>query len=291
MLAALLAAALAFTAEDASLAYKTASRLVAEHTPRDAGTRRAHLAADFLMDAASAAGADVRRDAFSAKTPKGERSFVNLYAEFQVDPAAPWTIVLSHYDTKPGVKCPGANDGASTSGLLVALAGRLASCREGRGNVMLVWTDGEECMEAYLENDGFWGSKRAAAMVKERGLKVAGVVCADMLGDKNLAISIPKNSSPALAQVALAAAKRAGAADKVSLSPLLVKDDHVAFLNLGFRAMDLIDFEYGSAPGLNDYWHTEKDTMDKVSVKSLESSGRLLVEIISALSPRKGIDE
>ena len=128
MLAALLAAALAFTAEDASLAYSTAARLFAEHTPRDAGTRRAHLAADFLMDAASAAGADVRRDAFSAKTPKGERSFVNLYAEFQVDPAAPWTIVLSHYDTKPGVKCPGANDGASTSGLLVALAGRLASC-------------------------------------------------------------------------------------------------------------------------------------------------------------------
>ena len=69
----------------------------------------------------------------------------------------------------------------------------------------------------------------------------------------------------------------------MSLSPLLVKDDHVAFLNLGFRAMDLIDFEYGSAPGLNDYWHTEKDTMDKVSVKSLETAGRLLVEIIASL--------
>ena len=129
MLAALLAAALAFTAEDASLAYSTAARLVAEHTPRDAGTRRAHLAADFLMDAASAAGADVRRDAFAAKTPKGERSFVNLYAEFPVDPDGPWTIVLSHYDTKPGVKCPGANDGASTSGLLVALAGCRADFR------------------------------------------------------------------------------------------------------------------------------------------------------------------
>jgi hypothetical protein len=45
----------------------------------------------------------------------------------------------------------------------------------------------------------------------------------------------------------------------------------------------LIDFEYGSAPGLNDYWHTERDTMDKVSVKSLETAGRLLVEIIASL--------
>ena len=284
MLAALLAAALAFTAEDASLAYSTAARLVAEHTPRDAGTRRAHLAANFLMDAASAAGADVRRDAFTAKTPKGERGFVNLYAEFPVDPDGPWTILLSHYDTKPGVKCPGANDGASTSGLLVALAGRLASCREGRGNVMLVWTDGEECMEAYLENDGFWGSMRAAQMVKETGRRVAGVVCIDMIGDRDLGISIPKNSTPSLAQLALKAAGRAGVADKVSPSPLLVKDDHVAFLNAGFPAIDLIDFEFGSEPGLNDYWHTEKDTMDKLSRKSLEQSGRLVAELIKLLS-------
>ena len=284
MLALLLAAAFAFTAEDASLAYSTAARLVAEHTPRDAGTRRAHMAADYLADAAGAAGASVRKDRFSAKTPKGVRDFVNLYAEFPVDPDGPWTIVLSHYDTKPGVKCPGANDGASTSGLLVALARKLALCREGRGNVMLVWTDGEECMEAYLEDDGFWGSIRAAKMVKDKGWRVAGVICIDMIGDRDLAISIPKNSTPALAQLALKAAESAGVADIVSLSPLLVKDDHVAFLNAGFPAIDLIDFEFGSAPGLNDYWHTEKDTMDKVSRKSLEQSGRLVAELIKLLS-------
>jgi hypothetical protein len=284
MFALLLAAAFAFTAEDASLAYSTAARLVAEHTPRDAGTRRAHMAADYIKDAATAAGANVVCDRFSAKTPKGVRDFVNLYAEFPVDSNGPWTIVLSHYDTKPGVKCPGANDGASTSGILVSLARRLASCREGRGNVMLVWTDGEECMEAYLENDGFWGSMRAAQMVKETGRRVAGVICIDMIGDKDLAISIPKNSTPALAQLTLKAAGRAGVADKVSLSPLLVKDDHVAFLNAGFPAIDLIDFEFGSEPGLNDYWHTEKDTMDKVSRKSLEQSGRLVAELIKLLS-------
>lgn len=284
MFALLLAAAFAFTAEDASIAYSTAARLVAEHTPRDAGTRRAHMAADYIKGAATAAGANVVCDRFSAKTPKGVRDFVNLYAEFPVDPDGPWTIVLSHYDTKPGVKCPGANDGASTSGLLVALARKLALCREGRGNVMLVWTDGEECMEAYLEDDGFWGSIRAAKMVKDKGRRVAGVICIDMIGDRDLGISIPKNSTPALAQLALKAAESAGVADIVSLSPLLVKDDHVAFLNAGFPAIDLIDFDFGSAPGLNDYWHTEKDTMDKVSRKSLEQSGRLVVELIRRLT-------
>ena len=283
MLSLLLAASLAFTPADARLAYTTADRLVADHTPRDPGTPRAQLAANFLLDAASATGADVRRDRFTAKTPKGARLFTNLMAEFKGSPDAPWVVVVSHYDTKPGTKCPGANDGASTSGLLVGLANALGDWKTPRGNVMLVWTDGEECMSVYGENDGLWGSRRAAQVLKDRELKVCAIVCVDMLGDKDLNISIPKNGSPALANIALAAAKKAGAADKVSQSPLLVKDDHVPFLEAGFNAVDIIDFEYGSAPGLNDYWHTEKDTMDKVSEKSLQTAGEIVVQMIEAL--------
>jgi Zn-dependent M28 family amino/carboxypeptidase len=285
MLALLLAASLAFSAEDAALAYSTAARLVSEHTPRDAGTRAGRLAADYILKAAKDAGAEAVRDEFAAMTPKGECKFVNVYAEFKGDPSAPWTVVVSHYDTKPGVKCPGANDGASTSGLLVALAVRLSACKERRGNVMLLWTDGEECMQAYREDDGFWGSKRAATKLKEKGVKVAGVVCVDMVGDRNLAISIPRNSSPALAKIALEAAKRAGVQDKVSKSDILVKDDHVPFMEAGFPAIDLIDFDYGSKPGLNDWWHTEKDTMDKVSRDSLECAGKLVAEMLNILAP------
>ena len=154
MVSALLAASLVFSPADASLACTTAVQLVERHTPRDSGTTRSMLAANFLLDAASAAGADVRRDMFVAKTPKGERRFTNLVATFKVSPGAPWVVLVSHYDTKPGVDCPGANDGASTSGLLVALAGILRSQRSLRDNVMLIWTDGEECMTAYMEDDG-----------------------------------------------------------------------------------------------------------------------------------------
>ena len=283
MLSLLLAASLAFTSNDARLAHTTADRLVADHTPRDAGTPRAQLAANFLLDAASATGADVRRDRFTAKTPKGARLFTNLVAEFKGSPDAPWVVVVSHYDTKPGTKCPGANDGASTSGLLVGLANALSNWKTPRGNVMLVWTDGEECMEAYGEDDGLWGSRRAAQVIKDRELKVRAVICVDMLGDKDLNIMIPKNGSPALAKIALYAAKKAGAADKVSLSAFRVTDDHVPFIEAGFKAVDLIDFDYGTAPGQNDYWHTEKDTMDKVSEKSLQTAGEIVTQMIEAL--------
>ena len=283
MFSALLAASLVFSQADANLAFKTATGLVENHTPRDSGTTRSMLAANYLLDAASAAGADVRRDMFVAKTPKGERRFTNLVASFKRNPDAPWVVLVSHYDTKTGVDCPGANDGASTSGLLVALAGVLYNHRTQNDNVMLIWTDGEECMNAYVEDDGLWGSRHAAKSLKESGVTVKAVICLDMLGDKDLHVSIPKNSSPALSKIALAAAKKAGVADKVSRVDLLVKDDHVPFLEAGFKAIDLIDFEYGSAPGLNDHWHTDKDTVDKISEESLFTAGKLVVGMLDIL--------
>lgn len=281
--AAILAAALAFEPADARFAYDTAKDFVAKCTPRDAGTVRGRIAANYLLDAASRTGADVALDRFVAETPKGKRNFTNLTAEFKNDPDGEWTVLVSHYDTKSGVRCPGANDGASTSALLVALARRLCEWRTPRGNVMLVWTDGEECMQSYSENDGLWGSKRAAKQLKESGRKVKAVVCLDMLGDADLNISIPGNTSPALRKIALYAAKKARLAGRVAEIPELVLDDHVPFLKAGFKSVDLIDFAYGSAPGANDYWHTENDTVEHISEKSLLESGKLTAEILNVL--------
>lgn len=283
MVSVLLAATLAFTPSDANLAYRTARDFTEKCTPRDAGTPGGQYAANFILDAASATGADVRKDTFVAPTPKGPKTFTNLVSEFKSDPADDWIVLVSHYDTKPGVACPGANDGASTTGLLVALAEVLGRCRPQKGNVMLLWTDGEECMKAYDDRDGFWGSKHAAAKLKAEGRNVQAVICLDMLGDKDLNVSLPRNSSPTLRKTVLDAAKRAGAAGLVKEVDELVKDDHTAFLAAGFRAVDLIDFDYGSAPGKNDYWHTERDTVDKISEQSLLTVGNVVVEMLKDL--------
>lgn len=280
MTALALAAALAFTPADARLAHETARELVERHTPRDSGTAGGAAAANFLLDAASAAGADVAIDRFGAMTPRGWRTFTNLEGRYVADRSADWVVLVAHYDTKTGVDCPGANDGASASGLLVALAGAFCERRPKGLNAMFIWTDGEECFEAYGDGDGFWGSKRAARRLKESGRKVRAVVCLDMLGDRDLNIVVPRNGTPSLRRMALEAARDAGLGHKVSPTRDLVKDDHVPFLREGFAAVDLIDFDYGSAPGLNDYWHTPHDTMDKVSEKSLEESGRLVVRLI-----------
>ena len=277
----LLSASLVFSPADARLSYETARGLVETCTPRDAGTIRGRIAANRLLDAASASGADVRRDVFRAMTPKGEREFTNLYAQFKSDdPDARWVILVSHYDTKPGANCPGANDGASTSGLLVGVANAFANWETPRGNLLLVWTDGEECMNSYSECDGLWGSKRAAEFVSQRGLRVQAVICLDMLGDADLSISVPANGSEALAKIAVAASARAGFPSLVRRTGDSVKDDHVPFLKKGYKAIDLIDFSYG--PG-NSFWHTPEDTIDKVSPNSLLKSGRVVVEMLNIL--------
>ena len=284
MLAALplaLAAALAFTPQDAHVAYEVARDLTEGYAPRDAGTIRGRIAAHRILDRASMTGADVRRDIFRANTPRGMREFVNLYAECKGGVSTSrWVVVVSHFDTKPGSGCPGANDGASTSGLLVGLAQAFLRAREQAGNILLVWTDGEECMESYGPNDGLWGSRRAVEYVHAKQRDVRAVICVDMLGDSDLSISVPANGTEPLAKIAVCAAARAGFPGLVKMIPEHVKDDHEAFLEKGYKAIDLIDFSYG--PG-NSYWHTDKDTMDHVSEESLLKSGRVLTEILNIL--------
>ena len=162
----------------------------------------------------------------------------------------------------------------------MGIANAFSNWETPRGNLLLVWTDGEECMHSYADSDGLWGSKRAAEFVAQRNLKVQAVICLDMLGDKDLSISVPANGSAALAKIAVVASGRAGFPGLVRRSSDSVKDDHVPFLKKGYKAIDLIDFSYGPD---NSYWHTPNDTIDKVSVESLFKSGRVVVEMLNIL--------
>jgi len=54
-----------------------------------------------------------------------------------------------------------------------------------------------------------------------------------------------------------------------------IEDDHVPFLRRGVNALDLIDWDYGPA---NSYWHTDKDTIDKLGAESFRIVGKVLLE-------------
>ena len=278
------AAPVVFTKDDAHAAYEAAGDFVKACTPRHSGTLRCRLAAGWLLDRASWCGADASLDAFRDETPLGERQFANVVIEFPgTNTNDDWIVVMSHFDTPATARqpCAGANDGASTSGLLIALADVINRTGPHPDNIMLVWTDGEECAKAYGPNDGFHGSRHLVDQFREKRRRVKTAICLDMLGDKDLHIIVPGNSTPVLKKLALQAAEKAGLKNLLKVDDsLVVTDDHSAFLSAGCPAINFIDFDYG--PG-NAWWHTSEDTMDKVSEKSLLSSGRLVAAFLNIL--------
>jgi Zn-dependent M28 family amino/carboxypeptidase len=155
--------------------------------------------------------------------------------------------------------------------------------------VWLVFLDGEECLVNYGAHDGLHGSRHLAdKLVSEgRAAKVKAFILADMIGDKDLSVTIPRNSDPALMAAVFKAATEAGTRTVFSLCDYSILDDHQPFLDKGIPAIDLIDFQYGSSPGLNDYWHTPNDTLDKLSANSLEIVGQVILRALNDLPPSR----
>jgi Zn-dependent M28 family amino/carboxypeptidase len=151
-------------------------------------------------------------------------------------------------------------------------------------NVLIAFLDGEECLVRYGPNDGLHGSRQLAAEMKSEKANVKAVILVDMIGDRDLNIMIPRNGTATLRALALKAADAAGVRQYISLTDGAILDDHQPFLDAGFPAVDLIDFNYGSTPGANDYWHTPQDTLDKISPESLTITGRIVTEMLNYLS-------
>ncbi|MGH9568592.1 MAG: M28 family peptidase, partial [Candidatus Angelobacter sp.] len=63
-----------------------------------------------------------------------------------------------------------------------------------------------------------------------------------------------------------------------------VVDDHVPFARVGIPVADIIDIDYGYN---NAFHHTTEDTIDKLSPKSLQISGDVILETIRLLNGRK----
>ena len=251
--------------------------------PRVSGTEGAERAANNLAERLRALGVEAEIQEFRDRAPGGELVFRNVVGRI---PGTGGGMILfgSHYDTKAGIAedFEGANDSGSSTGLLLELARVFREDAPHAMEIRLAFFDGEECAEAYGPADGLHGSRRLAAQMEADGsLKaVAAMILLDMVGDRNLTVTIPRNSTPELVAKAFDAARAEGVRRAFQLYPGHILDDHVPFLERGVPAINLIDFHYGSATGLNDWWHTPEDTMDKLSAESLDVVGRVTARMV-----------
>jgi hypothetical protein len=276
---------LLFTDQHALQALSNVTAFVQACTPRDAMTPGAERAAQWLKDKLVSSGLKhATIDTFTDKTPLGEATFHNV--EAVIPGQTPRTILLlSHFDTKSGISpsFQGANDSSSSTGLLLELARIIATSGTPRYTLHIAFLDGEECRMNFDEQDGLHGSRHLARKMKQQKKDIAAVILMDMIGDRDLHIQLPHNGTGSLRACALRAADATGDRDHISPHDGLILDDHQPFLDQGFPAVDLIDFEYGDTPGKNNYWHTPGDTLDKLSAESLSITGRIVLEMINQL--------
>lgn len=198
-------------------------------------------------------------------------TFVNLIATFG-DHAAPSFLLCSHYDTKTfeTVRFVGANDGGSSTGLLLEMARVLAADPALARKTELVFFDGEEAFDNFTETDGLYGSHHFAGELRTVGKakQFHGGILFDMIGDHSLVVTLPPDSPSTLARNIFAAADALKLRDHFTYFQSSVTDDHTPLNAAGIPVIDLIDFDYPP-------WHTAEDTMDKISAESLETVGRV----------------
>ncbi|HPC20296.1 MAG: M28 family peptidase [Kiritimatiellae bacterium] len=263
-------------------------RRFVELGPREAGTPGAERAANYLLIRLREIGVEAEIQEFRDASPRGKTTFRNVLGRI---PGKSGQIILfgSHYDTKGGIEhFPGANDSGSSTGLLLELAKGFLAAAPHKMEIRFAFFDGEECQVHYGPADGFHGSRHLAGTMAADGrlTDIAAMILLDMVGDRNLTVTIPRNSTPWLAALAFETARAEGVRAYFQLFPGNIGDDHVAFYERGVPAINLIDFHFGSAPGRNDYWHTAEDTLDKVSAESLEIVGRVAARMAEAVAGR-----
>lgn len=248
--------------------------------PRPPGSAALQRCREYIERQLRGFGYQVEEDRFVAETPYGPKEMVNLIASKGGGKGV--VALASHYDTKymEGVNFVGADDGASSTGLLIELARVLYSSKSDF-DYWFVFLDGEEAFVEWSTFDSTYGSRHLARRWKKEGLvhRVKALILLDMIGDKNLGLVRDANSTDWLTNLVWDTARKNGLGGILSAHLTAVEDDHIPFLDAGIPSVDVIDLDYPP-------WHTEADTLDKISAESMEKVGRLVLAVLPALQTR-----
>jgi Zn-dependent M28 family amino/carboxypeptidase len=278
-----------YTRFNSQQAYAYTARIAGfgERWPGSPGHKKTE---DLIQQVLQKDGALVEVNDFSASTPRGPIAVRNIIGRFNAtsDPRQKIFILAGHYDTlfQPGFI--GANDGASSTAILLAFADVLAGHKT-KMQIWLVWTDLEEAIHAFDEQDGLYGSRHLAETLAAKGTtsRILGFFLLDMIGDKDLGVARETGSDRGLQDVIERAAKALGYSQYFFQYETDIIDDHVPFIRAGVPAVDVVDAMYGRMGPLFDamgeYHHSNADTMDKVSQHSLEVVGRTILLAVEML--------
>ena len=251
--------------------------------PRPAGSAALGKLQEYLEAELKSYGCDVDTDNFSADTPAGRLAMKNIVAKIPGD--TPGIILLgTHYDTKRLENFVGADDGGSSTAVMLEIArGMCGQKKAGKYAVWIAFFDGEEAVnKEWKDPDNRYGSRQMAAKMATSGeLKnVKEFILADLVGGRTPHFRHDDESTKWLVSFVW------GVAGKLGYSGVFLNeatdiggDDHFSFTARKIPSVDIIDLDFNDVP----YWHTPEDSMDKISGKTMAIVGHTILESVKGL--------
>ena len=223
-------------------------------------------------------GIQYKVDQFVKQSPIGITKYRNLEVDFRFNNSNKFIIIGAHHDTKYFPKFDnfqGANDGASGVGLIIGLILYIKQNNiKFPINIKFVLFDGQQCFYQYSENDGLIGSKYVANKYK---VNCKAVILLDMIASKNLKIVFPINSDNKLIAILKKTLEQEQNKYFDFNGSKSIIDDTTPFEKINIPTINFIQFDYL-------YWHTNNDTLDKISSQSFGIIGNIILRYIKNLS-------
>lgn len=260
-------------------------------------------AAVYVEAQFGSAGYSVERNEFPVDTPQGMRSVRNVIAEVKGSSRAEEIVIIgAHYDSREGT--PGADDNASGTAVVLALARRFAKQHPAR-TVRFVLFPNEE----YFRQDSM-GSVVYARLCRSRQENVVAMVSVETIGYYSDVVGsqqypFPINllypdrggfigfvgsiASRALVRDAIGAFRAgAGIASEGVAAPESVEgvdwSDHWAFWQEGYPGIMVTD----TAPFRNPNYHRATDVPDTLDYNRMARVVSGLVRVVRALGSPGG---
>src|SRR6267143_277065 len=265
---------------DGKRAYEQVVRQLS-YGPRPAGSPALIKLQDYLESELKSYGCTVETDAFSSDTPAGRLPMKNILVKIPGE--KPGVILLgTHYDTKKLENFVGADDGGSSTAVMLELA-RLLCPQHGKYAVWIAFFDGEEAVKVWSDSDSRYGSRQVSAKLAASGdlKKIRAFLLADIVGGRTARFLREDHSTPTLVDLIWNTSANLGYSAIFPNETTSAQDDHDSFLKRGVPSVDVIgDFLN------NGYWHTPQDALDKISPKTLAIVGHVFLESVKQLQAK-----